>query len=636
MEDKPTVGLAATEGEPSQDSAAEKGQAARDWGGLQHWLLGAVFLAFLALGSYYTLTNPLFSKPDEAYHYSFVLYLKQGNDLPIVDLSYVGYEQRAIWEPEAHQPPLYYAAVAALSQLLPPERSTLKLNHHFRETSIGNQNPYAPAQLPTPLAAPTLYLARFVSLLCAAAALAFGYLFTRLFFAPGPATLVTACVAFSPQFLFVASACSNDMAGVATAQLGLWQLGRATRSGLSARGGWALGLAIGLATLAKLSGLGLLLPAGVLVLEQWWRRRDRAKPLAGLAVLAGALAVAGWWLLRNWQVYGDPFALRVVPAFLRPRLEPRSETEWQEALERLWKSVWLDFSPGLIRFAEDQVYQVAAVASALAVLGLLALLLRDRRARAYFALNTVWLTLILLSWLRLNAGLEIIMGGGRLLFPAVFAIGATLALGLRELLLRRDALVAPLLVALALFSALAPGRYLDPLYPRPEFARELPRQPQTAAAVSFADSSLLLVGYDLAPYGSGAGLEGLAVTYYWQALGEAKRDYSVALAVQNEYGQEVARLETFPSYGGTATSWWQAGDVIVDRLALPISAGEMPPAGTLVTYLYYDPTGERLRGADSQGQPLPDWRVELATVQATDTGEWQLVKDGRIVASAIP
>jgi hypothetical protein len=130
---------------------------------------------------------------------------------------------------------------------------------------------------------------------------------------PESQTLVAlgvAIFAFNPSFVFMSSTVHNDVAITALYALGTWWAMSLVRRRSTSLAFEALGgLLLGLAALAKTSGLGL---AGVYViaiaLRAWgqgsWKQMIR--PLALSFLVAGA--VAGWWYVRNWQLYGDLLA----------------------------------------------------------------------------------------------------------------------------------------------------------------------------------------------------------------------------------------------------------------------------------------------------------------------------------------
>ncbi len=57
--------------------------------------LVALLLAFLFLGSIYSLVTPIFEAGDEVWHYPFVQWLAAGHGLPVQDPA-----QKQLWEQE--------------------------------------------------------------------------------------------------------------------------------------------------------------------------------------------------------------------------------------------------------------------------------------------------------------------------------------------------------------------------------------------------------------------------------------------------------------------------------------------------------------------------------------------------------
>jgi len=432
----------------------------------------AIFLflcGFLAQGMYYALDNPLFSKPDEIHHYAYVIYLRSGHGLPVVDTTRFGPDAHTAVEMEGHQPPIYYATVAAVANVLGlQEKVTIfRRPNYFWKEGVASR-------VPAPGLVPIFFAGRFVSLACGVVALLSIYFLVRLF-APWPlAWLSMAFVGLNPQFVFIATSFSNDMASVATTHLGLWLLGHGVKNGLSWRHGVMVGIVVGLATLTKLTGLGFLLPFGFIALGQA-RRRNTLSPLllAGLIVLF----IDSWWFWRNWLLYRNPFATNLLTVLLGPRTGPWSQAEVRFFFENLWKSYWLDFSPGTLLTAEPAVYWCLGGMFTLSVVGSVVAIQREKTLRPLFGLTWGWFWVVFVSLLRLTKDTAIFMGGGRLLFPAAAAIGLTMAVGLTALF--RQHLAIPLLVVLTLgtYSGTAPARYfgsypvmrLIPLPNRPSY-----------------------------------------------------------------------------------------------------------------------------------------------------------------------
>jgi hypothetical protein len=131
--------------------------------------------------------------------------------------------------------------------------------------------------------------------------------------------------------------------------------------------------------------------------------------------------------------------------------------------------------------------------------------------------------------------------------------------------------------------------------------------PQVAPAnplqVHFGET-ISLVGYDL----------GDDLTLYWQANGRPPADYTVFIQVWDE-NEQVAGFDGPPLGGDYPTSWWQAGETIVDVHRLDLSEGRVTfPLGLdrrrLLVGLYRLDTGDRLPAFGPAG-PLPNDAVEI-------------------------
>lgn len=588
--------------------------------------MAAILTVFISLSVYYAIGNPLFSKPDEVYHYAYALHLRSTGELPRVDVSHSITERRAEAEFEAHQPPLYYTAVALISSPFAASPKPLPAaNPHFLATEFGNRNPWTPTYVSSPQDLPVFFAGRFTSVLFGAAALLFSYFLLRQYLPWPTAVLAVAFVGLNPQFLFISSSFSNDMAGVATVNLGLWQIGVGMQRGLTLRRGLALGLVIAVATMAKLGGLGLIVLVATLGVSQSWKARQLRPALWASVSAATLVTIDLWWFWRNWNLYGDPFAVTVLPMLIGSRPESMGLDELFGLFEFLWKAYWLDFSPGGILFAETAVYYAIGGVCAVAGLGFLALFIRDEGIRPLAMLVWGWFALVLVSLLRLTSATAIFMGGGRLLFPAASAGAVTLALGLTEVARGRRYLPIAVACGLGLFAVIAPHAYLDPAYPRPSIRYALEQQPLIAAGVRFGEDLCELVGYDLELRGQGSGPQHLEITYYWRALKGTDHNLSVFVQLLDEGGRKLAQLDTYPGYGSLPTSFWRSGQMIVDRLHLPLPSVDGVTAGRIMTGLYDLSTGKRIRAVDPNGQEIPGAADSVARIARTKSGQIKLL-----------
>ncbi len=134
------------------------------------------------------------------------------------------------------------------------------------------------------------------------------------------------------------------------------------------------------------------------------------------------------------------------------------------------------------------------------------------------------------------------------------------------------------------------------------FGRRLaPRQPiPNERAVVLADR-VALRGYRLDPAGVKPGSE-LALKVYWQALAPLDQDYTVFTQLLDAGGAFVAGWDSQPLGGFFPTSQWPPGEVVTDRVRLPLPA--VLPAGdyTLVTGMYRLDTLERLPAVGAEAK----------------------------------
>jgi hypothetical protein len=105
--------------------------------------------------------------------------------------------------------------------------------------------------------------------------------------------------------------------------------------------------------------------------------------------------------------------------------------------------------------------------------------------------------------------------------------------------------------------------------------------------------ALVLRGYDLDPGSFKAG-QPLTLRLYWQAEVSLGEDYTMFTQVLNGDGVLVAGWDSQPLAGHFPTSQWPAGEIVTDRLQVPLPADL--PAGdyTIITGVYLLETLERL------------------------------------------
>jgi len=598
---------------PIQTESLEEGGCLATRRVFPDWPLFAVLAVFLILATVYNVAVPVLEKPDEKWHYPYVQNIADGKGLPVYG--------KGAWNQEGGQGPLYYALAAAATFWVDDDDFGIlaRWNPFYTplEDRPRNDNPNRFVHTdreawPYRGATLAIHLARQVSVLMGLVAVLGTYLIVWEIF-PGRRALATgaaAVVAFNPMFLFVASAASNDVTVAATTSLATWAALRlALRNGSVLRQAALVGLLLGLALLSKTSAVALApVVGGALAYRAWRERAWRSLLVGGLVVTAVALAVTGWWYVRSWRLYGDPLGMAVWLEHFGVRDPKPTLLDLLPEFDGLEMSYWAVFG-WRDMVVERWIYDLFFVADRLALAGWLVGLGRALwlhwRGRAIslnsvVGLGLVWLWLVA-AFAALLRYMQLIWANhGRLLFPAVAAVGGLLFIGWRLWLPRR---ATPWLAALASGGLIAlsivclAGTIVPAYAPPPRLTEAQIEAIPHRLDVEFGDMAHLL-GYDLASDTVQPG-EVLEVTLYWEAIGTVGQDYAVFVHLLDEHDLTMAQKDTHPGLGRFPTSRWRVGDAIADTYRLPVpETAYAPSAGPLEVGLYLPETGQRLPTSD--------------------------------------
>lgn len=583
------------------------------------WLLAGLVALFLALSGLYNVSVPRYESPDELQHAAFVAWLADDRGLPVVDP-----EDPGPWEQEGTQPPLYYWIVARLVGWLP----------HEAAGDLAGLNPYAgigDPQRPDNKnrvlhdaveerwpSAPVrdglfVHLARAVSSLMATGTLLAIYALGRIVFPArrGIAWGMAALVAFIPQYLFLSASINNDNLVILLASWVLVVLARWLRA--PGRPGWlalaGLGLLLGLAALAKFSGVLLWPLAGCVLAWLAWRERDAPAGArgflgwllpAGLLVFALALALSAWWFVRNLSLYDDLSALGPHLAIMGSRRRLPSVAQAARELRGFRLSFWALFGWFNILVPEP-FYWIMDGFTLVGLVGLVVALAQSwrrlsRGTRQVLALLVAWLALVLVGVVRWT--LMTPASQGRLLYPALAAIALFLIAGWATLLRQRFVpgrwrrpLVLAALAAWPVWAALCVILWIRPAYALPErvaSTSELGGAPATLQ-VRYGDCCEL-VGYDQPAEPVYPG-DWVPLRLVWRVVEETDRDYTLFVHATTAGGQVVGQLDTYHGGGMYPTSQWQAGEVIDDVAWVPISWQARGPALIRFNVGLHEPDG---------------------------------------------
>jgi len=576
-----------------------------------------LLLAFVGLGTLYSVITPLFEASDELWHYPYVKHLADGKGLPVQSL-----EQEGLWRQEGSQPPLYYALGALLTFWINTDDlgQVRRPNPHARigdPLPLGNKNMviHSPREaFPWQGTTLAVHLVRLLSVLMSVVTVLLVYRIGRELFPKREALALGAAAftAFNPMFIFISGSVNNDnLVTMLSTGIILFLIQILMHAGQpSLRRKLVLGLVLGLAALSKVSALGLFpLTACVLALKARRKRflSDLARDLALVFGVAGL--VAGWWYLRNFLLYGEPTGLRMMVAVAGARHPVPTlrqlAGEWRGFVMSYW-----GFFGGMNVPAEPWFYRSLNLLALLAGTGLVIFILRQLAGRERLSSLTLVGLGLLAAWLLIEfVGLVrwtmmTIASQGRLLFPAIASINVLMALGLWELVPRRwgkatMALASGLMLALAL---VAPFRYIAPAYAPPVASTTSIPHPLQADF----EGQVSLLGYDVETTTAFPG-ELIHLTLYWQAVAPLDKDYSVFVHLLDENDVIIGQMDTYPGLGSLPFSQWRPGELVADIYPIPLSPTAYAPSRAQWEVGIYDhASGVRLKVLSPKGEPMGD------------------------------
>jgi hypothetical protein len=103
----------------------------------------------------------------------------------------------------------------------------------------------------------------------------------------------------------------------------------------------------------------------------------------------------------------------------------------------------------------------------------------------------------------------------------------------------------------------------------------------------------------------------ISLTLYWQADGPIDLSYTVFVHLTSPAGKLYGQMDHPPAGGAAPTQSWTSGQVVIDEIALPLSADAPPGAYRISVGLYNPLTGERLPAYDTTGTELPNRQIVL-------------------------
>lgn len=587
----------------------------KKYGSPHNFYITLVMLAFLILGTTYSIITPLFEATDELSHYPVVKNIADGHGLPVQDPSV-----ETLWQQEGGQPPLYYALSALITSWIDtndlPER--LWRNPHATigvplETDNKNMIMHTEAErFPYERTILAVHIIRLLSVLMGAGTVLLTYLIGREAFPNHPSIAIGAAIltAFNPMFLFISGAVNNDNLVILLASLSLWLMIRLLKGKNPHHHILLLATVVALASLTKVSALGLI-PLGFLLLAILAPRQRH--PLAflirwGSLSLLIIILIAGWWYFRNWLLYKDPLGWNVWLAIIPGREKPPTPRELLAEFEGFRISYWALFG-GVNVLVNPIIYHIYDSLSLLALVGLLTsawrhLRRKERQDGTPVLILTLWIAIGLIGLIRWTS--LIAASQGRLIFPAISAISLLFYAGLNALAPKNYQSKLPIALGTLMLTiaTICPFRYIAPAYARPPLLppEKLSHIPNRLEITY--NHKMKLIGYDLDMKRVRPG-ESFFLTLYWRSLTEMQENYSIFIHLYGRDGEKIAQRDSYPGGGSYPTSLWQAGHSIKDRYKVTISPqAETPALSRLHVGLYTLHDFQNLPASDGQGKPI--------------------------------
>ncbi|WP_322798855.1 hypothetical protein [Thermoflexus sp.] len=579
----------------------------------------ALLTAFWFLSVLHGSINPLFESSDEFWHIGMAIHLARGGDLPVQQPGV-----KTPWRQEGSQPPLYYMLLARLTRALglPLEDydQIYRPNPHVvlgdaSQISNRNQTLHGPWEDPPWRGALfTLHLWRMISAMIAMVGVAATIAWIRLAFPMRPAWALGAglLMALNPMFLFISASINNDVLVNALAAIALYWMFRIWRVGLRPLEMIALGITLGAAALAKLSGL-LLWPLAGLMLTVRLLRDGPPGPryLRLLIPFTIAILLCGWWFWRNWALYGDPTGLSVMLAIVGRR--SASLTDLIREWEGFRRSFWGVFG-GMNVVMPGGIYSVLdafTIASAIGFLGFLWRSMRGNAPRWPWLVALGYKGLVFLGVLRWTS--MTMASQGRLMFTALGPIALILWVGweawasrlrIPALCMAVRALPPVFLGTLAL---LAPPLWIAPAY------RPLPL-PSAEEIASLSVRTDAVFGGKIRLLGLRAGAEvvrpgqTLDLVLYFEALAPTDRPWSLFVHLLDELDIILTQHDGYPFQGLNSTQELHPGQQWKEHVRLRIPRAAVAPTPLALAIGFYDlQTGQRFPiDSDGRGQRSGD------------------------------
>lgn len=569
--------------------------------------------AFIALASAYSIVTPLGEGPDEVSHFAYVQYVIAQHQLPAPEGAVLG---------ESHQPPLYYIICALAVFWIPQhefapianpdfafeESQTPNLLLHTRREAF----PYRDAPL-------AWHWLRLLSVIMGAVTVWATWQIASVFVSNDRWVVwgATAFVAFLPAFTSLSAVVNNDNLVIMLSSVSMLQIFRIAQKPPQLREAALLGVLLGFATLAKLSGLVVWLFAGVVLAFLARQNRQWKTWVIYMTVCFGvATVIIAPWVIYNLANHGDPLGWALVLSTTSQRLTPMTPDDLVKIFGwDLYTSFWGRFGGALHLRMSDTIYAILGLVLLLALLGWIRYARAARSAgfathtRALLAAFGVFWAVMLAAFARWTL---VVLGTdqARQLFPGLGLFAIVLTLGVACLFGTRKKIALAAICGGLFALNLAVLLFLIVTFTgTPQNLATLPRLGSATAPADFGNA-IRVLDYHIEPAQITPG-DSITAQIHWQALSDGTENYWLLLRLDAE--NPVAQKEGVPSAGHPTTDWWQKDQVFTSHHTLVIPKDTAPGTYTLWLGLHPFKRWEWLPVHGNEMLELGNIKVEIPT-----------------------
>ncbi len=442
---------------------------------LSRFIPALIVVYFVGLVTAYSAFIPIFEGSDEAEHFLYVHSILTDDALPVIrsraEVVTTSTTAAELWNNHTHHAPLYYllgAVVVGWTERADIE-DYLRPNDVIFVRGLRENNPNKWLYSPYPPSGDTaraVYTLRMLNGLLGVVTLGLIYATTYAAWQKRDVACVAMFITASiPSFVAAHAGVNNDALVIMLYSAGvLWLIKTWQAAHISRWQMVFISLIIAGAALAKLTGLSLLGVVVLVLMAGVWRGRFSLRQVVGtvacIVLIVGVLV--GWWYVRNLMLYGDFFALSATQSLWGRDFDIATEqASLLDETVRLARSFWL-----MIGYR----HQPLLASDSFLAYGLLLILLGGlgavyRMARKqHSAIIVICLLVCGVVLLSLVVGTrDVDISYGRILFPALSALMALVALGLWRVAGRWGSLV---MVAPLMFFSVGVPAQIATTYPR--------------------------------------------------------------------------------------------------------------------------------------------------------------------------